>query len=252
MTNLPRVEKSIPVSAEQQATWAAEAAKMRADHVARQLAEEPARRAAIAAGPALRDLEAAVTCFCSCHPRPADPRLHEGGVSCPCQLTDAERAESLESLRGVLSESSAVQESYDSDMRRRAHDAALRLQVELRDIGGAAPFVVRGVADGRGFYLRERHDLWSVVSAPEDDPSADPWSRDHKVPVIEVASGDSRSLEQDGVFDPVYAFEVAVNAVRLFLLRRSCAHENAGRFCPACGVEVSQADAWRIEARRDS
>jgi hypothetical protein len=252
VTNLPRVEKPVPVSAEQQALWAAEAAKMRADHAASQLAEEPARRAAIAAGPALRDLEAAVTCFCSCHPRPADPRLHEGGVSCPCQLTDAERAESLESLRGVLSESSEAQESYETEMRRRVDEAATRLGAEIRDIGGAAPFVIRGVVDGRGFYLRERHDLWSVVIAPDDDPLSDPWARDREVPVIEVASGESATLEKEGVFDPVHALEVAVNAVRIFLLRRSCAHDKAGRFCPACGVEVAQADAWRIEARRDS
>lgn len=252
MTNLPRVEKPVPVSAEQQALWAAEAAKMRADHAASQLAEEPARRAAIAAGPALRDLEAAVTCFCSCHPRPADPRLHEGGVSCPCQLTDAERAESLESLRGVLSESSEAQESYETEMRRRVDEAATRLGAEIRDIGGAAPFVIRGVVDGRGFYLRERHDLWSVVIAPDDDPLSDPWARDREVPVIEVASGESATLEKEGVFDPVHALEVAVNAVRIFLLRRSCQHENAVRFCPDCGVDVAQADAWRIEARRDS
>lgn len=239
------------MSAEQQAEWAAEAAKMRADHAANKTAQEPARRAALAAGPTLRDLEAAVDCVCSCHPRPADMRLHDGGISCPCQLTDEERAESLEELLGLLSEASIGRESYETEMRRRADEAAARLGAEVRGIGGAAPFVIRGVVDGRGFYLRERHDLWSVVIAPDDEPLADPWSRDREVPVIEVASGESVALEKEGVFDAVHALEVAVNAVKLFLLRRSCSHENAARFCPVCGVEMSQADAWRIEARRD-
>jgi len=251
VTNLPRVEKWIPASPEQQAEWAAEAAKMRADHVANKTAQEPARRAALAAGPVLRDLEAAVACDCSCHPRPADPRLHGGGATCPCQLTEEERTESREKLLNLLSESSASQESYETEMRRRADEAAERLGVDLRDIGGVAPFVVRGVVDGRGFYLRERHDLWSVVIAPDDDPLADPWTLDRSIPAIEVASGVSSDLEQGGVFDPVHVLEVAVDAVRLFHLRRSCAHENAARFCPACGVEMSKADAWRIEARRD-
>lgn len=241
----------MPASAEQQAEWAAEAARMRADHVASKAAQEPARRAALAAGPSLRDVEAAVACSCSCHPSPADQRLHEGGAACPCQLTNEERAESLEKLLVSLSETGVGQESYETEMRLRADEVAERLGIELRDIGGAAPFVIRGVVDGRGFYLRERHDLWSVVIAPDDDPAADPWTLDRSVPVIEVASGASSDLEQDGIFEPAHVLEVAVDAVRLFQLRRSCTHENAARFCPTCGVAMSQADAWRIEARRD-
>lgn len=250
VSDFPRVQEWAPLSAEKQTALAEEARKIREAFAAAKAAQEPFRRAAIATGPTLRDVEAAVVCSCSCHPRPADPGLHDGGVSCRCQLTDEQRSESLNELLGILSETAASEGSYETEMRRRADEAAARLGVEVRDIGGAAPFVIRGVVDGRGFYLRERHDLWSVVIAPDDDPLADPWTLDRDVPVIEVASGDSAALEQGGVFAPAHALEVAVNAVKLFLLRRSCPHENAARFCPACGVEVSRADAWRIEARR--
>lgn len=230
---------------------AAEIRKLRDDRAAIDAAMAPARRAALEAGPVLRDLDAAIGCGCACHPRPSDPGLHEGGVTCPCQLTAAERAESLEELLELLSDGSEEQEAHEGEMRRRADVAAASLGVELRAIGGAAPFVIRGVVDGRGFYLRERHDVWSVVVAPDDDPVADPWMLDRRVPVIVVASGESSALECDGVFDPVRALEVAVDAARIFLLRRSCLHHGAVRFCPVCGVEVSMADAWRVEARRE-
>lgn len=249
--SIPRIEQYLPPTPEEQEGMQDEIAKLRTDLAAARIAQEPARRAALAAGPQLRDLEAAVACGCSCHPRPADLNLHQGGVACPCQLTAEERKESFNDLLGILSEASASEASYESDMRRRADEAAQGLNVEIREIGGGAPFVIRGVVDGRGFYLRERHDLWSVVISPDDDPLLDPWTLDRSIPVIEVASGDSVALERDAVFDPVYALEIAVNAVRIFLLRRSCRHENAARFCPDCGVEMSQADAWRIEARRD-
>jgi len=250
MNTVPRVRQWAPLPAEKQTELADEARKIRESFAAAKVAQEPARRAVVATGPTLRDVEAAVDCVCSCHPRPADPGLHAGGAACPCQLTDEERSESLEELLVVLTETAFSEPSRESDLRSDADETAARLGVEVREIGGAAPFVIRGVVDGRGFYLRERHDLWSVVIAPDDDPLADPWVLDRSVPVIEVVSGDSGALEQEGVFDPVHALEVAVNAVRLFLLRRSCAHELAARFCPVCGVETVQADAWRIEARR--
>lgn len=224
---------------------------MRARLAADRAAQEPARRALLVSGPTLKDLEAAVACGCSCHPRPADLGLHAGGVSCPCQQTDSERAELLEQVLSVLRDGGTEGTVGDSSSRVLAEEVAARLGVELREIGGGAPFVVRGVVDGRGFYLRERHDLWSVVIAPDDDPLADPWVLDRSFPVIVVASGEIGALETDGVFDPVHAFVVAVDAVRLFLLRRSCNHVDAVRFCPTCGVELVRAESWRIEARRE-
>ena len=38
----------------------------------------------------VRDLDAAATCECSCHPRTGDPNRHGGGL-CQCQWTDHER-----------------------------------------------------------------------------------------------------------------------------------------------------------------
>lgn len=251
MTSLPRVQRFVPPDPDKQAAVAADLARVREEFVAARLAAEPARRKAIADGPQVRDIDAALACGCSCHPRPADSTHHDGGMSCPCQLTDEQRAASREEFLAALASLTQEEESFQNDLQERVARAADRLQVDVRYLGGAAPFVIRGVADGRGFYLRERHDLWSVVIAPDDDPGADPWGLDHRVPVIEVASGASDSLEIGGRFDHVHALEVAVEAVRLFLLRRSCAHVNAQRFCPDCGVQTTQAAAWQVHVRTD-
>jgi hypothetical protein len=248
MSNIPYVRRTTPWTDEQKAFMEAEAARIRASVEEQRRLEEPARRAMLASGPSLRDLEAAVACGCSCHPRPAETRLHEGGVSCPCQSTPEERAAAFDDLRGVLQESSAGEFSYEARMREAMGAAASRLGVTIRHAGGWAPFVITGVVDGRGFYLRERHDCWSVEVASDDDPLADPYVLSSDVPTIVVAEGVSEALTVDGAFDTVRALEVAVHAVRLFLLRRVCSHPQAERFCPACGVEVADSAAWRVSA----
>jgi hypothetical protein len=249
MSSTPYVRRSTPWTDEQKEFMQAEAARSRAAVEERRRNEEPARRTVLANGPTLRDLEAAVACSCSCHPRPAETRLHDGGSSCPCQSTGEERAAALDELRGVLQEASAGEFSYEERMRETMAAAAARLGAELRHAGGWAPFVITGVVDGRGFYLRERHDCWRVEIAPDEDPLADPCVLSSDVPTIVVAEGVSEALEGDGAFDAVRALEVAVHATRLFLLRRDCAHPQAQRFCPGCGVEVDDSAAWRVSTR---
>lgn len=78
----PIVRRFVPPTQEQIAESRSEAEKIRADAQAEREASRPARRAALAAGPGLRDIESALECHCSCHPRPADAELHDGGVSC--------------------------------------------------------------------------------------------------------------------------------------------------------------------------
>ena len=249
MSNIPYVRRTTPWTDEQKAFMESEAVRIRASVEEQRRLEEPARRAMLASGPSLRDLDAAVACGCSCHPRPAETRLHDGGVSCPCQSTPEERAAALDELRGVLQESSVGEFAYEERMREVMDAAAGRLGVTIRHAGGWAPFVITGVVDGRGFYLRERHDCWHVEIAPDDDPLADPYTLRSDIPTIVVAEGVSEALEVDGAFDTVRALEVTVHAVRLFLLRRDCAHPYAQRFCPACGVEVADSAAWRVSTR---
>ena len=246
MSSTPYIRRTVPWTAEQKAFMEAEVSRIRDSVEERRNAEEPARRAMLASGPSLRDIEAAVACGCSCHPRPAETHLHDGGVSCPCQSSVEERAVALDVLREHLQEASTGEFAYEERMREVMDAAAGRLGVTIRHAGGWAPFVVTGVVDGRGFYLRERHDCWSVEIAPDDDPLADPYVLSSDVPTIVVAEGVSEALEVDGAFDTVRALEVAVHAVRLFLLRRDCAHAHAQRFCPLCGVEVAAATAWQV------
>jgi hypothetical protein len=243
----PFVMRFVPPSPEEQAVRAAEVDKARAAAQSQRAAEADARRAALTYGPPLRDLEAAVACSCGCHPRMALSTLHDGGRSCPCQATPAERREALDRFfasSALLEPTAEEREDQGRELRRLETELA----VVLVFVGGGAPFVVRGVADGRAFYLRERHDHWRVVIAPDADPLRDPWSIPPEEPTICVASGDSDEFLFDGVFSELAAVSVAVRAVRRFLLRRSCSHLAAGPhpFCPECGVEITAAASWRV------
>lgn len=108
---------------------------------------------------------------------------------------------------------------------------------------GFAPFVLRGAVDGREFYLRERHEMYSVAVAPDDHPDVNPWGVSG-LNEIEVANGTSEDLCTDTRFDVARATEVAVTAVRVFLRRRDCLHASVPAdawFCPACGAPVNPA-----------
>ena len=88
-----RRRQLLPPSPQGQARRAEETAAWRAEHDRRGGELRPARLAAVCTGPAVRDPYAAADCRCSCHPKPADAELHDGGLSCG-QLT-AEEVSSL-------------------------------------------------------------------------------------------------------------------------------------------------------------
>lgn len=229
-------------------------AEMRADLERERSAQEAfaaanraRQRALLSVGDSVRDIEAALACQCSCHPRVS--AIHGGGATCPCQLSSEERAERVEEAFKILL---TLREPDDERSEREATFAACAaaLGVEIRSYGGMAPFTIHGVVDGRAFWFRERHDLWRVEIAPDEQPLAD-LEQVHAFSVIVVGEGGSEDLEQGNAFD-VAALQVACDAVRLFLLRRECVHEThllggaAARFCGACGVEIASATRWRV------
>ena len=95
----PTERRFVPPSPEEQERLRTEALVRRAELDAASEALIPAKRSALQAGPVLRDFEAAVGCGCSCHPKPASPDSHDGGVTCYCQQTKAERKAAFESCR---------------------------------------------------------------------------------------------------------------------------------------------------------
>lgn len=224
---------------------AAEMAARREAHLARREREAPARLAVLTAGPILRDLDAAMSCQCSCHPRSADTTLHDGGSACPCQQTAEERRAALETLFASFEELAPSAEE-EHDRAQRIEKARTELDVELDAIGGAAPFVIRGRVDGRAFVLRERHDHWTVRVAGDANPGECPWTGGPEMTTILVAEGASDRFDENGRFNELLALRTAVVAVRLFLLRRSCSHDRSGRYCQDCGVAIVDAELWRI------
>ena len=198
------------------------------------------RLKALLSGPSLKDVSKAQSCSCSCHPRPASMALHNGGVSCPCQMTPQERQEATQRFFDKtkdLYEELAHQHRSD---RIQAEALALSLNCTLMHFGCGAPFVISGIVDKHGFYLRERHDIYSIVVSLEAGFSQDLWLSDDSVGVVSVASGTTDDLLTDGSFDSLKALKTAVSAVRLYVLRLSCKHENTGRFCPQCGIDTEK------------
>lgn len=244
----PRRRQLLPPSSQEQACRAEEVEAWRAERTRREAELRPARLAAVRTGPSLRDLDAAADCGCGCHPRAADVDLHDGGPSCPCQKTPEERQQAWKELFEELEamEPDPGIESGAAELAQRAKTLGVSAQWRLT----AAPFVVTGHVDGRGFYLRERHGHYHVTVAPDDDAAADPWELPAERPTVDIAEGEEDDLtDVDGSFDPARALTVAVDAVRAFLARRECAHDQPRDekhlFCSLCGVRLAEADRWR-------
>lgn len=199
-------------------------------------------------GPALRDAEAAADCQCGCHPTSASHDLHDGGVTCNCQLTEDEREERrdefLTKMGDLWSDPDYAAAIAEDEAQFAA--AARKLGVSAEIASHGCPFVIVGNADGRGFYLRERHGMYRVTIAPDDDPCADPWRLPPESPTVDIAAGDDGDLTDSASrFDQSVALGVAVDAVRSHALRSRCDHRDSRhsghRYCGLCGTRLSAA-----------
>ncbi len=250
MALTPPIERRyVPPSPEEQARLAADAQAQREKFEAEREALKPAKRAVLAAGPVLRDLDAAVECRCACHPTPPSPDSHDGGSTCPCQQTREERIALRRELFDDLGDWDAEQE-WEERVNAELQAEAAALGVSAQVVIQAAPMVITGVCDGRAFYLRERHESWRVTIATDDDPLADPWASPLEAPSIDIASGEATDFHDDeGRSSRGLALRVTVAAVRGALRRNACGHEPpelaTHHYCRLCGVLLAEADAWR-------
>lgn len=203
--------------------------------------EREERKKAIQIGPKLKNIETAMDCLCGCHPQPARYNLHDGGATCPCQLSKKELKNKMKKWIDSLDEKMIVDESWKKEQEKE--DEEIREEVkkygaEIWEADGYAPFVVRGTVDGRAFYLRERHDIWRVSVAGDTNPDADIWY-DVNAEKVDVASGESSIFcSEDKIFDRKKAVLLAVREVKRYLMQKKCHHPNASTYCPECGKEV--------------
>jgi hypothetical protein len=237
----PKVRQLVRSSPEDRAARSQEWDIERAQRDQKRIDERPRRRAAIELGPPLRDVDAAVECHCGCHPRPAELETHDGGVSCNCQLTPAEREaiwkefEDFEPDPELVVEQRMRTEEFDREATGLGVQATVRVE--------AFPFVIGGVVDGRGFYMRERGGSYRITIAHDDNPLDDPWSSDAEVPTIDIAVGSEAEFrDEDGTPSQTLALQITVQSIRTYLLRRNCSHETPAnathRFCRHCGIEL--------------
>lgn len=220
--------------------WRADAKQAQAERERRRVEARPARRRAVEAlGPKLADCDAAADCCCSCHPRPEDAGLHDGGVTCPCQpLSEQVRRNVQLRQRAALAALAELWPQIDGEReqerQREAQQLAQRLGFTITSIGGVAPFMVEGDVDGCRFYLRSRHEQFRLVYAPT--PGTDPWQAQDAV-VIDDGDDDRLGDYHRG------SYRTVVEHVSVVLHRHriaaSCAHtKQNGPFCSRCGTPL--------------
>ena len=182
------------------------------------------------------DLEAAAHCECGCHPSPGG-RVHPDGV-CLCQFTTEEQTQRLAAAERALD---AVHQSNIQTWELQAallQRLADELGVEASETVPAAPWVITGRVDGRGFYMRERWDVYSIVIAPDEHPGLDVWASVDEPGVVVREGTISDLVASDGTVDYQVALPFVVSVIRSEIRRRTCPHPTrAGdEFCPRCGA----------------
>ncbi len=145
----PTERRFVPPSPEEQERLRTEALVRRAELDAAAEALIPAKRSALQAGPVLRDFEAAVGCGCSCHPKPASPDSHDGGVNCYCQQTKAERKAASEGLFDFMGEAWEAERIWEERVTAEFQTEAEQLGVTAKVVVQAAPLVITGVCDAQ-------------------------------------------------------------------------------------------------------
>ena len=197
-------------------------------------------RLRLAASSGVSNVRAAADCLCDCHPKIANHSLHEGGLTCPCQLSPAQRKEAAraatEALLGVLAdpELEAVQEAEHKEAVEAGNKAGW---AELR-IGGYAPFQISGHLDGRCVYVRERHGNYRIELRYPCQLECVDGNCDAEATVI--AAGPDYELYGEGPGHMLRALGYATEVVRDQLLRENCSHLAAKQWCPDCGLKVRQ------------
>lgn len=181
--------------------------------------ERPLRRRALEQGPPLRDLAAALDCSCTCHPRIADTRRHEGGASCPCQVADEERELDEPKRAALIADlQEAVAKASEGEREVVADEAGKMDGVSVSYYGGLAPLLVCGVAYGRAFYLRMRHEQWTIAVAGPDRPLDNPWTTSDDPSAMVIAGGAEEFFDgADGRTDPRLVVRRIAGEVRRYL-----------------------------------
>lgn len=209
----------------------------------------------------LRDVEAALDCFCSCHQRKFgefankgytigdtyhEP-LHQGGATCKCQWTEEEREEKRKEFREVLNDIHKRQEESGLNAARQrdretAEDLALANGFsEYKFLSSACPLQFEGTYKGDYVYFRERHERWRLQRDPEK-PDQSEW------PGTVIARGDEADIRPDegwieGEGDGPVTKAVKTALERLDAHERAtgCTHIRATEddvFCRDCGQRL--------------
>ncbi|MFE6237627.1 hypothetical protein [Cellulosimicrobium sp. NPDC057862] len=100
----------------------------------------------------------------------------------------------------------------------------------LTEYTSYAPQVFDGTLDGVHFYFRERFHEWQIELLA---PGVDPAVADGEVIATGNAVHTFRFKDS-----PLSRLRFVVDSVREHVMRQSCSHDGAGRYCPMCGARM--------------
>jgi hypothetical protein len=234
---------------EELAAQAAELAARRAEWARIEEQNKLWKRALLLVGPPLRDVEAAMECMDSCHPQ-LRMEQHDGGATCHCQDTPEQKEQRRRDARAALREMTELWQPSEEEVAEAAwlkeafERIAGELGVDLKSWGGSVPFQIEGTFENRSFYVRARHERFTIRVAPVEDPAMflrDPhdWGDGDWT----IDDGPDETLFGGRQQDEVYALRYVVDKIKTFLHPPApCPHilsNEAGtirfEYCPLCG-----------------
>lgn len=186
----------------------------------------------------LRDLDAAAECGCGCHPQ-VGRRVH-GDALCPCQMSQGElrawQEQTSSQLVAARAEFTPIREMNEASLAAAASEHGVRASEE----SPGAPWIIRGLVDGRAFYMRERWDRYIIAMAAADRDDVDPWGSRADSGSLTIQTGTLDELDSDGQVDYAKALSVIVGAIRSHQRRVACTHRHGSgdRYCSACGLAL--------------
>ena len=193
-------------------------------------------------------------CLRSCHPKLPDEgdRSHDVCFDCPCtwnsERREREKAKSQDFWDEWHNGPEAEARRVASDLERGAVQEWISAPpgVEAKQTGSACPETWEGRIDGRSFYFRERHGLWSIeIDLEPNGRFANRFvgtSDDGEMVTepVELTSGEviAEGAETDLHGNPVDHLRFIVDTVRTYLRQSSCTHPKAARYCPEYGART--------------
>ena len=188
-----------------------------------------------------QEIEAIMACFCRCHPKAGDGSIHFQ-EKCRCEMSSEEIGLQREINYAKFSNIISRSEGEIAKEKKRKEEIEIfaeKTGLDLKYIGGAIPFVIRGVYRGRAFYLREREEEYRIEISSLENPMEDPYLASEDQGSLVCAEGLIGELYQ-GKYSEFTILRTVISMLEDIFILEGCTHqgrESLDRFCRKCGYK---------------